>query len=111
MTCLSCQNFKYCKNENGETRFCHKDIAHNAVEEVCDFADFEHILPSSARLYPVQEHDVFTTDVTTPPLGLSVIPRRLVTYYKKKWYNPFSWFKKYYAVEYEKVDIKEGEKI
>lgn len=59
---------------------------------------------NNVKSYKLRNGDVFCCDIFYPPIGKTVKILGIRCYYMRKWYNPFSWFKKHWCVEYEYVD-------
>ena len=59
---------------------------------------------NNPRLYELCNGDIFFADIFHPPIGVLVLIHKVEYLYQRKWYNPFSWFKKHWYVKYEYVD-------
>lgn len=64
------------------------------------------------KLYELKRGDLFATDVLHPPIGVPVVITGMRWYYERKWYNPFSWFRKKCAYSYSYIgDITNGTSV
>lgn len=55
------------------------------------------------RLYKLNTGDIFSMDIAHPPTGIPVIIIERVYVRSVKWWNPISWFKKYWYYKYKYI--------
>lgn len=58
---------------------------------------------NNVKIYKIKKQDRFFCDSCHPPINVPVKICGITHYYIRKWYNPFSWFKKRWLIEYEYI--------
>lgn len=61
------------------------------------------------RLYELKEQDIFSTFFPVENLGVELELLKISYIYQRKWYKPWTWFKKYKVYTYRVISLKKGE--